>query len=260
MENKLLNNVSYKLCQKNNPFAVGVLSFFVLEYASISEKIKAESLTIGDREECDISLIHLDIERNPYRDAKLFFSNCEPEKQLKENQYVLPFLSNSRYVPLFRIRNKKKKKYKCVAIHRTLHCPGNLREAINPYVIDLCDLAIIDYKTVKTRYKEDEKLDNYWDYFDILDQSEFVIVPPGAQYDTCRYNEALCCNCIPLQMHLDGMCQFIKHPEEYEWDYELLKNGFILPKFREDVLLYLQKNIDEDYLAKRMSEAINKHI
>lgn len=125
--------------------------------------------------------------------------------------------------------------------------------------MEFCDLVVINYKVLKNEHKDCFcKIDSYWDYFNILDQSEFMIVPPGAQYDTCRYNEALMCNCIPLQMHKDGMVQFVEHPFEYEWTEKSLEN-FEVPRFRNKLLLHLQKNIDDSFISKRISSIINNY-
>jgi hypothetical protein len=253
-----MESFTYKMACPNSPFAVGVCELFAQEYAQFKDKININNLTLSDRLECDVALQCLDIERNPYPHAKVIFSNCDVKSQLLSNQYVLPFLANSRGYPLFNVRSRKKKKYKCAAIHRDLHGPGNLREEITPFLMEICDFFMLNYKILKC-YEEDKELDSHWNYRDILDMSEFVITPPGAQDDTCRYNEALLCNCIPLQMYYPDMEQFIKHPEEYSWTKESL-DGYKLPPFREDVLSYLQKNIDPDYLVIKISEIINENI
>lgn len=177
---------------------------------------------------------------------------------ITDNRYVLPFLANTWLEPIFisRRKNRIKKKYKCVAVYN--NHTNSIRRDIVEYLYDFCDVIIINGEKLKIP-EEYIDYDGTWDYLNIMDSSEFVIAPPGATYDTCRYTEALFCNCIPLTLYNPDIVQMIPHPEQYTWTLDSIKNCK-LPEFKEDILVELQKNINPNFLMESISNIINKHL
>jgi len=251
-----MEQITFRLSIKNNPLAIGFMSLLTHEYAQVAKLIKTESLMISDKYPCDICVQEYDIETNPYPNPKVKFTNCTDHRRMSSNHYILPFLVNSQYMPLYKKRKKVQKKYKCVTMYRITK---DIRQRIIENAKKICDIVIVNDEILYAKYPEDYNLDASHDYYEIMDKSEFVLCPPGVIHDTYRYSESLYCNSIPLPIRNDDIKYVIPHPTEYSWTEENL-GQFKFPEFNEGVLSSLQRIVNEDFMANYVSEIINKHI